>query len=128
MYHICRGLAKKDPFLYSLLRSHLHITLTFLIVEDMPVPPKRLSKGRTRRRRAHHALTVPMLTTCPQCKKPTKPHMACPSCGYYRGRDVLGMQKTVERKMQKRMKRVAAQAPAAEEKAEKKEEKKSDKK
>jgi large subunit ribosomal protein L32 len=70
----------------------------------MPVPPKRLSKGRTRSRRAHHALTPPMLTTCSQCKKPTKPHMACPSCGYYRGRNVLNLQEKVERDMKKRTK------------------------
>ena len=93
----------------------------------MPVPPKRLSKARTRTRRAHHALTAPMLTVCPQCKKPTRPHMACPSCGYYRGRDVLNMKAKVERNMKKQAKRSAAKAPKAEEKAEKSEAKSAEK-
>lgn len=89
----------------------------------MPVPPKRLSKGRTRSRRAHHALTAPTLTTCPQCKQPTRPHTACPSCGFYKGRDVLGMKTKVEKQMRKRAKLALPEAPA-EEKKESKTEKK----
>ena len=30
--------------------------------------------------------TATTLTTCPQCKAPTQPHIACPSCGTYKGR------------------------------------------
>lgn len=68
----------------------------------MPVPPKRLSKGRTRRRRTHHALQAPAVTICSQCKNPTQPHTVCPSCGHYRGRDVLKLQEKVERGLTKK--------------------------
>lgn len=55
----------------------------------MPVPPKRHSKGKTRRRRSHHALSAVTTSRCPQCNAIVQPHRACPSCGAYRGRDVL---------------------------------------
>ena len=64
----------------------------------MPVPPKRHSKGKTRRRRSHHAISPVASTTCPKCGSAIKPHYACPSCGYYRGRDVMKKAAKVEEK------------------------------
>jgi large subunit ribosomal protein L32 len=55
----------------------------------MPNPKRRHSKSRRGRRRAHDALALPPLTTCPQCREPMAMHQACPKCGYYKGREVL---------------------------------------
>ncbi|MBI2410700.1 MAG: 50S ribosomal protein L32 [Candidatus Kerfeldbacteria bacterium] len=67
----------------------------------MSVQKKRISKRRTRNRRSHHALSVPTVIECPSCKQPMKPHYACPSCGKYRGKDVLKKQTVVEKKIRK---------------------------
>ncbi len=54
----------------------------------MPLPKRRHSNARTRKRRAHDALSPPTLVPCPQCHEPKRPHRACPQCGTYRGRTV----------------------------------------
>lgn len=76
----------------------------------MSVPAKRVSKRRTRARRSHHALTTVTLATCSQCRQPMRPHYACPSCGFYRGRDVLKRAKKVERKLEKKSRAASANA------------------
>jgi large subunit ribosomal protein L32 len=41
-------------------------------------------------RRAHHdKVTAPNLIPCPQCGEQTVPHRVCPSCGHYKGRQIL---------------------------------------
>ncbi len=55
------------------------------------VPKRKLSRGRRDRRRSHYALTLPHLVLCPQCREPVLPHRACPSCGTYRGLEVLNI-------------------------------------
>ncbi|MCX8044986.1 MAG: 50S ribosomal protein L32 [Desulfobacterota bacterium] len=57
----------------------------------MAVPKKKISKSRTRTRRAHHALTPANVGTCPQCNEPKLPHRACSKCGYYKGREVVAI-------------------------------------
>lgn len=54
-----------------------------------PVPKKRTSKARRDSRRSHHALTAPTVVECPQCKSKKLPHVVCPECGTYAGRQVL---------------------------------------
>ncbi len=54
----------------------------------MPVPKKRTSKMRRNKRRAHHFITPPNLSTCPNCAEKILPHRVCPFCGYYKGRAV----------------------------------------
>jgi large subunit ribosomal protein L32 len=46
------------------------------------LPVKKMSKTRTRTRRAHHALRPVSLSPCPKCGKPKLPHAACRSCGF----------------------------------------------
>ena len=58
----------------------------------MAVPKKRTPAARRDRRRSHHALANPHLGKCPQCQEPLISHQACPSCGYYKGRDILKLE------------------------------------
>ncbi|MCK9230649.1 MAG: 50S ribosomal protein L32 [Syntrophales bacterium] len=55
----------------------------------MPNPVKRHSKSRRNKRRSHDALTVPSIGLCPQCSEPKLPHRVCPSCGSYKGREII---------------------------------------
>jgi len=55
----------------------------------MPLPKRRHSNARTRKRRSHDALSVPNLVECSNCHERKLPHRACPACGYYRGREVV---------------------------------------
>lgn len=47
------------------------------------LPKRKISKGRKNRRRAHHALVEPTVSTCPKCGKARRPHFQCEFCGYY---------------------------------------------
>jgi large subunit ribosomal protein L32 len=56
----------------------------------MGVPKRKPSRSRQRMRRAYNSvLKLPQLSTCPQCAAPALTHRACPSCGYYKGRQVI---------------------------------------
>lgn len=56
----------------------------------MPAVPKRkLSKARGRKRHSHWKLEAPRLVTCPDCDAAMLPHQVCPSCGKYRGVQVI---------------------------------------
>ncbi len=46
------------------------------------LPVKKISKTRTRTRRAHHALHAPNLVRCRKCSHIKLPHAACGNCGY----------------------------------------------
>jgi large subunit ribosomal protein L32 len=61
----------------------------------MPNPKRRHSKARRDRRRAHDALSRPATSVCPNCGESKIPHRACPSCGQYRGRDVIEVEDTI---------------------------------
>ncbi|HVF98288.1 MAG TPA: 50S ribosomal protein L32 [Chloroflexia bacterium] len=52
-------------------------------------PKQRISRKRRGDRRSHHHLKPLHLVECPQCHNPRLPHHVCPSCGTYRGRQVL---------------------------------------
>jgi large subunit ribosomal protein L32 len=55
----------------------------------MPNPKRRHSKARRDKRRAHDYLTPVGLSVCPECQEPRLPHRVCPSCGQYKGRQVI---------------------------------------
>jgi large subunit ribosomal protein L32 len=55
----------------------------------MGVPKRKTSKQRVRSRKRAHKATVPMVKRCPQCGADHVSHRICPSCGYYRGRQVV---------------------------------------
>ncbi|MDP7556012.1 MAG: 50S ribosomal protein L32 [Nitrospinota bacterium] len=52
-------------------------------------PKRRTSKSKKNMRRSHDALTPPTLSECPQCHEVKMPHLVCPSCGYYKGKEVI---------------------------------------
>jgi large subunit ribosomal protein L32 len=54
----------------------------------MAVPRKKTSKSRKGMRRSHDHVAVPTIVYC-ECGEPSLPHRACPSCGTYKGRQVL---------------------------------------
>ncbi len=55
----------------------------------MAHPKRRHSKARGRKRRTHWTITAPNVGECPHCHSPRLPHHVCPSCGYYKGRQLL---------------------------------------
>ena len=57
-----------------------------------PLPKRKRSKSRQGTHAAHHGRTLPHLVECPHCHRGMRAHHVCPACGYYRGRDVLGVE------------------------------------
>lgn len=57
----------------------------------MAHPKRRTSKSKRDMRRSHHALQAVALAVCSNCGDSHKAHNACPSCGYYRGRQVIAV-------------------------------------
>ena len=56
----------------------------------MQAPKKRKSKSKTRSRRASAwRLDAPARSTCPRCTAVKVPHVVCPTCGWYKGRQVI---------------------------------------
>ncbi|HXV64760.1 MAG TPA: 50S ribosomal protein L32 [Vicinamibacteria bacterium] len=55
----------------------------------MPNPKRRHSRARRGKRRAHDALGAASLSECPNCHQPKLPHRVCPSCGFYKGSQVV---------------------------------------
>ncbi|NLI99261.1 50S ribosomal protein L32 [bacterium] len=55
----------------------------------MPVPKRRHSNTRTRKRRTHWKLNAPAISLCPQCKQPKQPHRVCTNCGFYGDQEVI---------------------------------------
>jgi len=55
----------------------------------MPVPKRKRSRTRRDKRFANKGLKVRSFSTCSQCSEAIIPHVACSSCGYYKGKKVL---------------------------------------
>ncbi len=55
----------------------------------MAVPKHKVSKRRLRTRKAANRWHAPQMGKCGQCGSTVRSHTACPSCGYYKGRQVL---------------------------------------
>ena len=58
----------------------------------MANPTNKTSKARTGKRRTHKILTAPNVSLCPQCHEPKMAHRVCPSCGTYKGREVVAIE------------------------------------
>lgn len=57
----------------------------------MAVPRNRTSNARKNARRSHHAKKPKQLSACSNCATPKMPHVLCPSCGFYAGRQVVAV-------------------------------------
>ena len=64
----------------------------------MPGPKSRVTRSRRGMRRSHHFASSKTVIQCSNCGSLVKPHHVCPSCGYYKSRQIV----------------VAAQQPEAE--------------
>ena len=62
--------------------------------QRMPLPKRRHSKTRGRKRRTHYKLAAPPRSVCPQCREAKLPHRVCPHCGYYKGREIVAVEGT----------------------------------
>ena len=54
----------------------------------MANPKRRTTKSRRDSEKSVET-NITFITECPQCHEPRLPHRACPSCGYYKGREVI---------------------------------------
>lgn len=68
----------------------------------MPEPKRRKSKARTSMRRSQWKLSLPSVGLCPQCQQLKLSYMACPSCGYYKGRKVMKSEEEKKKKEEKK--------------------------
>ncbi|HHT9117386.1 MAG TPA: 50S ribosomal protein L32 [Candidatus Hypogeohydataceae bacterium YC38] len=75
----------------------------------MPNPKRRHSNSRTGKRRAHDSLEPPNIPSfhivqrssgnlskrfiCPHCKHVKLSHSICHNCGYYRGRQMVAVER-----------------------------------
>jgi large subunit ribosomal protein L32 len=56
----------------------------------MAVPKKKTSKAKSRSRRASAwRLDRPARSLCPRCSSAKRPHVVCPTCGWYGGRQAI---------------------------------------
>ncbi len=59
----------------------------------MAVPKRKLSRSRTRHRKAQWLrLRKPTTSVCSRCKQATRPHTVCGSCGAYGGKVVMDVE------------------------------------
>lgn len=57
------------------------------------VPKRKISKARRDKRRASTTkLVPPNFVECPNCHEKTMPHRVCPSCGFYKGKEVISVE------------------------------------
>lgn len=67
----------------------------------MGTPKQRRNKTSRNQRRSHHALKQIKSAKCEKCGAIIKPHRACFSCGYYKGRSVIDVMKKLSPKERK---------------------------
>ncbi len=64
----------------------------------MPVARQRHTKARRDRARVHLKLKAKKLIVCQNCKAKIQSHIACPKCGFYKGKEVIDTMKKVNKK------------------------------
>lgn len=57
----------------------------------MAVPRNRLSNARKNSKRSHHAKKPKSMSSCDNCNNAKLPHVICPSCGFYAGREIISV-------------------------------------
>lgn len=61
----------------------------------MAVQQNKKSRSKKGMRRSHDRVAKPTVVYC-SCGEPTVPHAVCPSCGAYRGRQVIELKSADE--------------------------------
>jgi large subunit ribosomal protein L32 len=54
-----------------------------------PLTKRKYAKSRQRERRGHLKIPFAAINDCPQCHNAKLSHHACPTCGYYNGREAI---------------------------------------
>lgn len=67
----------------------------------MAVPKRRTTSTKRNMRRSHHFKKPLKLTLCTKCGAAILPHMACMTCGTYKGREVVNVLKKLDKKERK---------------------------
>lgn len=78
----------------------------------MPVPKRKRSRSRRDKRFANKGIKPQAITECRNCKDPILPHVACRSCGFYKGSKVISVKtdRSVKRAETRQAKKGAQQA------------------
>ena len=58
----------------------------------MGVPKRKVSKARYRTRRSANRYHAAELNVCSHCGAAVISHRVCPSCGYYKGRQIISVE------------------------------------
>jgi large subunit ribosomal protein L32 len=54
------------------------------------VPKRRTTRSKSKmRRQQHDKVVAPAIVPCPNCGEPSVPHRVCPSCGHYKGKEIV---------------------------------------
>lgn len=56
------------------------------------LPKRKISKARKGERRSHLHIQPSTLVECASCHNLMVPHRICPTCGKFRGRDILQLE------------------------------------
>ena len=56
------------------------------------LPKKKLTRAQRGRRLTSYKLKPLNLSYCSRCRSAKMPHTVCPQCGFYRGRQVVGVE------------------------------------
>ncbi len=67
----------------------------------MGTPKQRHTRGRTGKRRSHHALGHLRLVNCAKCGSAVLPHHICMVCGTYAGKEMLKIVSRAEKAKEK---------------------------
>jgi large subunit ribosomal protein L32 len=68
----------------------------------MSTQKQRHTKGRRDRARAELKLSPKNLVVCTKCGANIKAHIACPKCGFYKGKEVVDTMKKINKKTAKK--------------------------
>ncbi len=68
----------------------------------MPVARQRHTKARRDRARVYYKLKPQKLVECTNCKAQIVPHITCPKCGFYKGKEVVDTMKKASKKAKKK--------------------------
>ncbi|MFH1201905.1 MAG: 50S ribosomal protein L32 [Candidatus Omnitrophota bacterium] len=67
----------------------------------MPLPKRRFSHARTRKKRTHKILKGKIFSLCPQCRRPRLSHRICAFCGYYDAKQVIEIKEKKKKEKKK---------------------------